>query len=251
MHKGVVADLEQARAELVTAKGGAAEDQNRLRSQIAGLQEEKTFVSNELLGARSAASREQLHLEIANESLAEMPLARRHAEDQLVRLQDQQQQTARLSGELRRERDQVRNRTEDLQRQLGTAQHEIESGRNALAQAERRIAALDEEKTRIEIALADVRSKGRDLEVQLAAERNSVARISEEKQQLMSGTTTAQEEIARLQRRAGELEAKAVRVNDLEQRLSERDQEIGRFRQAVADRESLQAYLCESRAGND
>jgi uncharacterized coiled-coil DUF342 family protein len=55
----------------------------------------------------------------------------------------------------------------------------------------------------------------------------------------MSGTTTAQEEIARIQKRVGELETAAARVDDLEKRLRERDQEIGKLRQALIDRETL------------
>jgi chemotaxis protein MotB len=55
----------------------------------------------------------------------------------------------------------------------------------------------------------------------------------------MSGTTTAKEEIARLQKHAGELETEAARAEDLAKRLAERDQEIERLRKAAADRESL------------
>ena len=39
----------------------------------------------------------------------------------------------------------------------------------------------------------------------------------------MSGTTTAKEEIARLQKHAGELETEAARAEDLAKRLAERD----------------------------
>ena len=55
----------------------------------------------------------------------------------------------------------------------------------------------------------------------------------------LSGTTTAKEEIARLQKRAGELETEAARADDLNKRLAERDQEIERLRKAAADRETL------------
>ena len=55
----------------------------------------------------------------------------------------------------------------------------------------------------------------------------------------MTGTTTAQEEIARIQKRVGELETAAARVDDLEKRLRERDHEIGKLRQALVDRETL------------
>ena len=88
-------------------------------------------------------------------------------------------------------------------------------------------------------ALTEARDKARDLEAKLAAEQVKVATLREEKQNLMSGTTTTKEEIARIQKRAGELATAAGRVGDLEKRLQERDQEIGKLRQAVADRELL------------
>jgi chromosome segregation ATPase len=59
----------------------------------------------------------------------------------------------------------------------------------------------------------------------------------------MTGTTTAQEEIARIQKRAGELETAAARVDDLEKRLRERDHEIGKLRQALLDRETLSSKV--------
>jgi uncharacterized protein involved in exopolysaccharide biosynthesis len=55
----------------------------------------------------------------------------------------------------------------------------------------------------------------------------------------MTGTTTAQEEIARIQKRVGELQTAAARVDELEKRLLERDQEIEKLRQALVDRETL------------
>ena len=81
------------------------------------------------------------------------------------------------------------------------------------------------------------------LEASLAAEQVKVARLHEDKQRLLSGTTTAREEIARLQKRAGQLETVAARVHELDQQIRERDQEIGTLRQAAADRETLATRL--------
>lgn len=55
------------------------------------------------------------------------------------------------------------------------------------------------------------------------------------------------DEIARLQKRAGELETDAARLKDLEKRLFERDQEIGTLRQTAADRWALAAKLEQER----
>ena len=88
-------------------------------------------------------------------------------------------------------------------------------------------------------ALSEARDKIKDLESKLATEQVKAGTLREEKQKLMTGTTTAQEEIARIQKRVGELETAAARVDDLEKRLRERDQEIGKLRQALVDRETL------------
>ena len=88
-------------------------------------------------------------------------------------------------------------------------------------------------------ALTEARDKIKDLESKLATEQVKTSTLREEKQKLMSGTTTAQEEIARIQKRVGELETAAGRVDDLEKRLRERDHEIEKLRQALIDRETL------------
>ena len=44
---------------------------------------------------------------------------------------------------------------------------------------------------------------------------------------------------SQVQKRVGELETAAGRVEELEKRIRERDHEIGRLRQALVDRESL------------
>lgn len=102
---------------------------------------------------------------------------------------------------------------------------------------------LQQEKAKIAkdhtAALTEARDKIKDLESKLATEQVKAGTLREEKQKLMTGTTTAQEEIARIQKRAGELETAAARVDDLEKRLLERDQEIGKLRQALVDRETL------------
>lgn len=102
---------------------------------------------------------------------------------------------------------------------------------------------LHQEKSRLSkdltTALTEARDKIKDLESKLATEQVKAGTLREEKQKLMTGTTTAQEEIARIQKRVGELETAAGRVDDLEKRVQERDQEIGKLRRALADREVL------------
>ncbi len=237
--KQTQAELDDARAQLVEEQRRAAGQQEQLSARIETLEEEKTSLANELLAAQTDTTQSRSRLNAVRQSLEDEQQARRESERQLARIQDDHQQTLRLSDELRRERDQERGRADDLRRQLTTVSAELEDRSQALTLAEERIAKLDAGKAGVEAELANTRNQMRDVTIHLAAERDNVARISEEKQRLMTGTTTAQEEIARLQNRVGELEAVAARASDLEQRLSERDQEIGRLREAAADRGSL------------
>ena len=131
---------------------------------------------------------------------------------------------------------------------------ELEETRKTLAQltvacdnfkkkASAEIQILQQDKAKIskdlKAALTETRDKVKDLESKLATEQVKVATLREEKQRLMSGTTTAQEEIARIQKRVGELETAAGRVDELETRVRERDHEIEKLRQTLVDRETL------------
>ncbi|TAJ23957.1 MAG: hypothetical protein EPO64_10190 [Nitrospirae bacterium] len=127
-----------------------------------------------------------------------------------------------------------------VQADKATAIEELQNDKTKLAND---LHAALQEKERLGAALSQARDRVRDLEVTLAAEQTQTAALREDKQKLLAGTTTAQEEIARLQKQAGLLEAERARAEDLAKRLSERDQEIGRLRQASADREQLAAKL--------
>jgi len=89
------------------------------------------------------------------------------------------------------------------------------------------------------VALGEIR----DLTTKLDAERAQATMLREDKQRLLGGTTTAQSEIARLQKRAGELETEAARVKDLEKQVAERNQEIGQLTHSLADRDAVAAAL--------
>ena len=92
--------------------------------------------------------------------------------------------------------------------------------------------------------LAEARTAFESFKKQAASEADShkkqLADVNARIAALMSGTTTAQEEIARLQKRAGELEAETAHANDLSKQLSEREQELLKLRQEAG---GLQASL--------
>lgn len=142
-------------------------------------------------------------------------------------------------NELRTEYDRLQLKAEDLQRQLEKAQQDLAGAKKTLGDVNTRLAAMEKEKSQMAGALTEARDQARDLSTKLAAEQVKSATLREDKQRLMSGTTTTKEEIARLQKHAAELETEAARADDLAKRLAERDQEIERLRKAVADRETL------------
>ena len=93
--------------------------------------------------------------------------------------------------------------------------------------------------------LADARKTLESSKKQAAAEadrlQKQLADVNTRVAELMSGTTTAQEEIARLQKRAGELEGETARANDLVKELSARDQDLNeRLKAEAADKARLE-----------
>jgi chemotaxis protein MotB len=160
-------------------------------------------------------------------------------EAQTKKLQDELEKLRHAHDEARHDRDVIRTKAEDLQRRLETAEQELASGKKALTDLQSRIAALEKEKEQLTVALGEARDQARDSGTKLAAEQVKSAALREDKQRLMAGTTTAKEEIARLQKRASELETEAARASDMAKRLSERDQEIAKLRKTAAEREAL------------
>jgi chemotaxis protein MotB len=111
--------------------------------------------------------------------------------------------------------------------------------------------AQEEEKAKLAQELAagivEAKNQARDLQTRLQAEQSKVVLLQEDKQKLLRGTMIAQDEIARLQKRTGELESDAARMKDLEKRFPEGDQEIYTLRQTVADQVALASKLEQER----
>jgi chromosome segregation ATPase len=163
----------------------------------------------------------------------------RAAESEVQRESTEPEQSPLKWNELRGEYGRLQLKAEDLQRQLEKAQQDLAGAKKTLGDVNARLAAMEKEKSQTAGALTEARDQARDLSTKLAAEQVKAATLREDKQRLMSGTTTTKEEIARLQKHAAELETEAARAEDLAKRLAERDQEIERLRKAVADRETL------------
>lgn len=231
--------------ELETLRKASAGELEQAKRQadalIKALEEDKAKLAQELSAEQAAGSRTRQALVTSNENLDRALASQRQLEEEAKKAQEEAKQAQITAGELRRERDLLRVKSDDLERKLQTAQQEAAAAGKAADEANKQMAALEKEKAAAAAALAEADNKVRDLTAKLEAEQGKVASLQQDKQRLMGGTTTAQEEIARLQKRAGELETEAARAKDLERRLSERDQLIGTLRQEAADRNVIAA----------
>lgn len=246
-HKKVLADLKMTQGELAATQEQMQAEKEQAAEELAAADREKAKLSNELLQAQTALAQARTELDRTTHTLAKEQEARRDLGEKLIKVQSENRQIEGLSGELRRERDQLKNRSDDLERRLETAQQDWASAENALAETIARNEALLREKDELGAAVTQARTEARDLQTQFEAEQAQVAALQEDKQRLLTGTSTAQEEIARLQIKAGKLETAAALARDLAQQLSERDQEIGALRQAAAETEGLTATVATQR----
>ncbi len=142
------------------------------------------------------------------------------------------------ADQLRRERDLLQSRSDDLERRLQTSQQDRQAAAQGAMAAREELAAREQEIDRLATALRDAEQATRELQTQLTSEQGKVAALEDNNRTLLGGNTMAQQEIARLQRRAGELEAEAARVRDLDVLLSERDHQLDALRQDAAERQA-------------
>ncbi|MDH4098587.1 MAG: OmpA family protein [Nitrospira sp.] len=181
-----------------------------------------------------------------DQALAELGKARQAAaqraesdEREKAELEKQLRDATDVSAKVRLDRDELKTKADDLERKLETANQVLAKRAEMLDGALGRIGALTEKEQELGQTLSAAQGTIRELTIKNEAERAQTAALREDKQRLLGGTTTAQSEIARLQKRAGELETEAVRAKDLEKQVAEQNQEIGRLRQSVADRNAL------------
>ncbi len=206
-HEQTVAELEQSRK--ASAKTMADFDAYKKQStaKIAGLEEEKTKLSNELLASETSTTKIQRELDQARSNLDTTLASRKAMEDDVRKIRSETSGMQRLNEELRRERDQLQTKSDELEKSLAVSKQ--------------------------------------DFDTRLQAEQATVAALQNDKQLLITRATTATDELAKTQKRLGELETDASRAKDLEQRLSQRDIEVGRLTQGgetlAAEKQTLAA----------
>ncbi len=113
-----------------------------------------------------------------------------------------------------------------LEGTIAQLQRDIEEQKQINAQLQDERSQVLLERNALQRKVQELDDHAKDLTTRLAAEQSQVAKLRDEKQRLMAGTTTAQEEIERMQKRIGKLEIEEARARDLEQRLNERGQEL-------------------------
>lgn len=198
-----------------------------------------------LSGCVSSGTHKQTlgELEKAQKAAAQEQVSNLQLQDQVNKLQEENQQINDLSAQVRLERDQLHTKAADLERKLETTRQDLANREEALRGAWARVGVLTQKEQDLTQAASANRSEIRELETKLEAEHAQAVTLREDKQRLLGGTTTAQSEITRLQKRAGELETEAARVKDMEKQVAEQNQEIGQLRHSLADRDGVIAVL--------
>ncbi len=206
-HEATLTELDQA--QKASSKMAADFDSFKKQSaaQVAALEAEKSQLSNDLLNSQTASAKLQRELDKVRSSLDTTLASRNDMEQDVRKIRAESSGMERLNGELRREREQLQDKLDALQKNYDATKQ--------------------------------------DLETKLKAEQDTVAALQNDKQLLIARATGATDELAKVQKRMGELETDASRAKDLEQRLSQRDIELGKLTQGgetlAAEKERLAA----------
>jgi chromosome segregation ATPase len=165
--------------ELQSLKKSSAAELERAARQadalVKALENEKAKLAQELSAEQAAGNRTRQALVASNENLDRALAGQRRLEEESKKAEEEARQAQITAGELRRERDLLRVKSDDLERKLQTAQQEAAAGAKALDEANKQMAALENEKATIAAALAEADNRVRDLTTKLEAEQGKVA----------------------------------------------------------------------------
>jgi len=250
-----MAELDQARK--ASAKTAADFDAFKKESaaKISALEADKTKLSDELLQSQSAGSQLKRDLDQTKGNLDSTLASRSELENDVRKIRAETTGMERLNGELRRERDLLQGKVNDLQRDHDATKQDLE---NKLKAEQDTVASLQRDKdlliaraTGATDELAKNQKRMGELEADAARAKDLDKQLSE--LQKRTGDLEGQagrakdleKQLSDLQKRAGDLEGEASRAKDLEQRLSQRDIEVGRLTQGgealAAEKDALAA----------
>ena len=242
-HKETLAELDKTRQEAAQRAEADAKQKKELEVEMSGDRFALATTRDKLAKTREEVEREKENNRKLRDQIAKGQEENSQLQEKNRQLEGEIQQVNKSSAEVRLERDQLKTKSDDLGRKLETARQDLANRDAALSETLIRVGALTQKEEDLTQAVSEARAQNRELTTELEAEHAQITALQEDKQRLLGGTTTAQSEIARLQKRAGELETEAARVKDLQEQLKERDQEIGQLRRSVADRDSVAAAL--------
>ncbi len=206
-HKETLAELETSRHAAAETDAAFKSFKEQSAKDMATLQAEKTALASQLNTAENNLARTRQELESVEATLTTTQSEKQKLEADLNTLRAENQDTQRIAAGLKDERDKLEIEKKELATQLKDERDKFEGEK-------------------------------KDLMTRLESEQAQTTALRKEKEQLLAGTTTAQEEIARLQKRAGELDVATAQLADLNKRLEEQDQQMSQLKQAVADREA-------------
>jgi chemotaxis protein MotB len=206
-HEQTVAELDQARKTSAKTATDFDTFKKQSASQTAALEAEKTKLSNELLALQSSNAKLQRDLDQTRSSLDTTRAGRRDLEVDVRKIRTETTGMERLNGELRRERDILQNKLDDLQKTSDATKQ--------------------------------------DLETRLKAEQDTVAALQNDKQLLIARATTSTDELAKAQKRLGELETESARAKDLDQRLTQLQKRTGELETDASRAKELEQRLSQ------
>ncbi len=172
--------MESLEEQLKTTKGerdSEREAQAEAQFRIQVLEQEQRRLSNELIAAQSLASQVKNVLEDTEQDLVAEQLNRQEADRQWAVLRNQKQQLERMGSEIRRERDFLQSKVEDLIPRLDTLQEVLTTSRKSLTEAHTRIVNLAQERKEARAALDKVQKQARSLEAALSVEQEVWTRL--------------------------------------------------------------------------
>ena len=127
-HRQAIEDLEQGRKASVQTEAAfeefkkqAAAERQKLNGELHGLQQEKSRLSSELQAAEADGVRQRASLETAQKALAAEQENRKDFEARFNALTGELKRVDQVSQDLRRSRDQLQNKVEDVQRRIETS----------------------------------------------------------------------------------------------------------------------------------
>ena len=166
-----------------------------------------------------------------------------------------QQQLAGLQQNL----DQETSQRKSAEQQAASLEKEREALTARSTEFQNRLEGLEREKSQLGSELGDVRAQIATLEKKLADETANVTALESDKQQLASGTATAQSEIVKLRQKQAELEAESARVAKEREQLRQEqsrlsatlDQERQRLKAEAEEKARLQQEQSQLSASLD